>query len=255
MVGKSDDKQAASGLAGDAIRYIDDNPRVATRLRDGTREQLVADKALIDGTSAAPGTTAARRAHENATSTEESARASAYNQVRRIREAVHDSDLDKDSRRTWGVGLSIQEGVNRTILEAGQAILAAAEAHPAQVSHLKLKDVDLARLRAALTALAGADSQQGSAKGASATATAREDAAVKRIFSNAAHVGSAGVLEYDHDDTSGPADTHPDPARAAAAAALRARAVPPTTKAASAKKSAKAKTAKADAGGGTTKTS
>lgn len=230
MAGKSDDLKVAIELAKDALALIEENgDRLADRLRAGTRDGLTTDVGFLAGVQSGS-VGAARRDAKSATRDERSAAERAARAISRIRNAVHDAKLGKDVEKKWGVGIVVKPNINRTVIEAGSAIVSRARAAPEEARSIGLTAADVDGLEATLAAIDPADTAQRAKKTSAKAATKAQDDAIVRIFATVRHVGSAGELEFGHELATAPAGRAPDPARAKRFVALRDRATPPSAK-------------------------
>lgn len=222
MAGKSDDVKVAIELGKDAVSLIEANgERLADRLRAGTRDGLAADVGFLAGAqSGAAG--AARRDARLATREERAIAERAARAISRIRNAIRDAKVDAATATKWGVGIAVDAGTNRTVLAAGSAIVSRARANPDEARAVELTAFDIDGLAGDLARLDPADTAQRTKRGDSKAATKAEDGAIERIFAAVRHVGSAGELEFGHENGA-PEGREPDRRKASVRRAARTR--------------------------------
>lgn len=192
---KSIEIERAARAGKEAIRLFErDAADIGDRLPSGLVEQLRGDVAVVEG--APPSTRRKRQEKRVSTRDERTTAATAAKFVARVRDAVSGSGASAATQKAWGVGVSVKANSTTSVLAALDNVIARG-ANDGALAAVGLKPSDIARARALRDALRGADqAQRGKADESKAT-TKERDAAIKRAFSAAYQVGSAGALEYD----------------------------------------------------------
>ncbi|AKF08284.1 hypothetical protein [Sandaracinus amylolyticus] len=180
---------AALELATEHRARID--PRLPAGLRDGLSRDIAAIGTLV------PEALQTRAERGAATAEQNGAAARAKELVMAIRRTISSADeLGASAQRAWGLGLEVRPTVVKSVLAAGDQIVARAAAKPDEARLAGVLESDLDALRAALATTRGADTTQESRKHGAKSATAARDAAMRRIEQSVRKISAVGQLAF-----------------------------------------------------------
>jgi hypothetical protein len=165
-------------------------PRLTPSLIDGLTADLTALGLL------GPGTVQKRAERSASTLRQEEAAGRVAAIVAAMRGSVRAADLGAASRKSWGVGNKLESRVVGKVIAAGELALARGTSAPDEARAAGILPSDLDSLRAALTALRGADTSQEQSKVDAKQATRARNQAHRRIEDAVKRIAAAGALHF-----------------------------------------------------------
>ncbi len=174
-----------------AVRH---RARLEERLAPATIEGLASDLEKVG--EVVPAALSARGERKAATGAQRAAAETAKGLVMAIRKSVAESGLGKAARQGFGEGVRVQLEVVKSVVAAGELILARAESHPEEARKAGVLPRDLEALTRALADLRGADFDQERKKVSQKESTGARNATLARIEATVRRVSAAGQLEF-----------------------------------------------------------
>jgi hypothetical protein len=121
----------------------------------------------------------------------------AADHIASIRDNVkHAFTGDKDVLKGWGVGGKVDPKITKSVVAAGNLIIRRAAERPDEVGAAGIVAEDLALLTSQISALQGADSDQGGKIRESTDATAARNATLVRVENATQMIGLRGKQEF-----------------------------------------------------------